>query len=373
MPHKLTFFPIGNADTCLVNLDNGMRLLFDFAHCERQEDDADPRINLHDALLEELSEQDEKRIEVVAFTHADDDHIRGATDFFELDHAQKYQSSERVKISELWVPAAFICETGLTGEGRILQKEARHRLQEGYGVRVFSRPEALRAWFDEQALDLQDRLAMISDAGTLVPSLEIARDGVEVFVHSPFAFRQEEDMIDRNADSIVVQLTFLVNQKDTRVMLGADTPYERWQDIVNITKTHSKESRLLWDVFKLPHHCSYLSLGPEKGSEKTEPVEETEWLFGQGRTGGIVVSCSDPIVDTDSDLPPHFQTAAYYTEVASNINGSFKVTMEHPNTDKPKPLVIIIGEDGAKIEKKERPISARIATTAPRAGLRRRR
>jgi hypothetical protein len=56
---------------------------------------------------------------VVAFTHLDKDHIGGASDFFYLEHATKYQDKNRIEIKTLWVPAAAIVEEGTEDEARI--------------------------------------------------------------------------------------------------------------------------------------------------------------------------------------------------------------------------------------------------------------
>ena len=67
----------------------------------------------------------------------------------------------------------------------------------------------------------------------------------------------------------------------------ADAIHDCSSDIVDITKYHGREARLEWDIAKLPHHCSYLSLGPgEKGEDKTEPVEQVKWLYEEQRQAG---------------------------------------------------------------------------------------
>src|SRR3989339_1133976 len=139
--HKITFYPLGNADSYLVDLDKGKKLLFDYAQCRDEEDDKDRRIDLASALKNDLKESDRNYYDVVAFTHCDDDHIGGFSEFFYLQHAEKYQDEKRVKINELWVPAAIVIEEGLTGEAAILRAEARYRLKEGKNIRVFSRPD----------------------------------------------------------------------------------------------------------------------------------------------------------------------------------------------------------------------------------------
>ncbi len=107
------------------------------------------------------------------------------------------------------------------------------------------------------------------------------------------------------------------------------------------------------DIFKLPHHCSYLSLGPEKGKDKTEPVPNVKWLFeDQGQGGGIIVPTSAPIPTRDTDQPPHRQAANYHKDNVADKVGEFRVTMEFPITSKPEPMVIEINGLDAKVVKR---------------------
>lgn len=349
--HKLTFFPLGNADSCRIDLHDGKKLLFDFANVHDPDDKNDRRIDLAKALLNDLEDANRNYFDVVAFTHVDDDHIHGFSEFFHLEHAGKYQSDDRVKIRELWVPAAVIIEEGLTGEARILRSEARHRLKKKRGIRVFSRPRRLKEWLEKEGLELDDFRHLITDAGQLVPGFSKSQDGVEFFVHSPFATREDGELIFRNEASLVLQAKFEYAGIATQLILSADTTHDVWEEIVKVTRYKNRDEKLSWDVFKLPHHCSYTALGPEKGKHKTEPVDEVKWLFEQGKSGGIIVSTSLPIPDNDdSDQPPHRQAANYYKDVVSNIDGRFVVTMEYPFKSKPEPLVITIDSTGANIK-----------------------
>ena len=42
--HKVTFFPLGNADCCLIDLHGGQKILFDCAATPVQERSGHPRI-----------------------------------------------------------------------------------------------------------------------------------------------------------------------------------------------------------------------------------------------------------------------------------------------------------------------------------------
>jgi len=374
---KLRFYPLGNADCCLVDLDSGKKLLFDYADTRNPDDEDDLRIDLPKTLRDDLKAADRSSFDMVAFTHLDKDHYQGASNFFFLEHAKKYQDKARIKMDVMWVPAAIITEDGVEDdEGKVIQAEARYRLKQKKGIRVFSRPARLKAWLDKNKIKLEDVKHLITDAGQIPPEFSTDKDGVEFFVHSPFAKRLDENTVeDRNGDSLILQASFTSGEAVTKFILAADATHEVLADIVSITKHKKNDSRLQWDVFKLPHHCSYLSIGPEKGTDKTEPVDEVAWLYEQqGQDGCIIVSTSKPIpgkgTDEDKDdNPPHRQAANYYKGVKTLHDGEFVVTMEHPKPWAPATVEVRIDEGKATLLKRAATASA-IATArpAPRAG-----
>ncbi len=365
--HKVHFFPIGNADSCLIELENGRRALFDFADMRNANDEGDKRCDLEKELRDCLD--GDKEIDVVAFTHLDIDHCKRAKEVFHLEHAAKYQGDDRIKIKTMWVPASAILEEGIEGQARTLRAEARYRFIEGEGIRVFSRPDALDVFLRERDIDPAKRRNLITDAGTLCPEFNLDHDGVEFFAHSPFAEHCDDEIIVRNDSALFVQATFRVAGRNTKLILSADVGYETIDDIVRITQFHGNDARLEWDINNVPHHSSYNSLGSEKGEDETEPTENLKWLYEvQGQPGSIIVSTSCPIPDEDTTQPPHRQTAAYYKRVVKGLGGQFVVTMEHPSKDKPKPLVLEIGAKGYSVLKLVGGSAAIIGSAAPRAG-----
>lgn len=375
--HKLTFHPLGNADCCRIDLHSGKKLLFDYAATRDPDDDDDRRCDLPQLLRDDLENVGRDYYDVLAFTHLDEDHYKGASQFFWLEHAAKYQGDGRIKIQALWVPAAVITEDGVDHEeGRILQREARYRFKKGEGIRVFSRPDRLRDWCKKNEVDFDARKHLITDAGQLVPDFDNKREhGVEFFVHSPFAKRLNDGGLeDRNDDSLVLHATFHVEGVDTRLLLMADMTHEVLSDIVGVTRSRARAERLDWEVAKLPHHCSYLSLGPDKGEDKTIPVDNVRALYEEHRSSNaMIVSTSKPIPvkgsEEDEDpCPPHRQAANYYKGILDD-EGDFYVTMEHPSTTNPEPIVIEIDSAKARVRKHNvgAPFVA-VGTRTPRAG-----
>ena len=377
MTAKLTFHPLGDADCTRFDLADGRKLLVDYADMRNPEDPWDRRIDLPTELKSDLRAAKRDYYDVVLFTHLDDDHCCGSGDFFWLDHAAKYQGEGRIKIRELWVPAAAILEEGCQDSARIIRQEARYRLKEGNGIRVFSRPAKLKEWLEKNGLTLESRAHLITDAGQLVPGFSTAGpERVQFFIHSPFGWRQDDNgIVDRNQDSVVFQATFLEGSRETHALFMSDINYDSIDQIVQTTRRHKREDRLRWDIFKIPHHCSYLSIGPEKGEDETKPTPDVKWLYeaqGQPRCTMMSTSKSIPVKGSaeDKDVqPPHREAANYYKRVANMKDGAFKVTMDLPSSSKPKPSTIEITERGATLLSVSATVgAASVISTPARAG-----
>lgn len=375
--HKLTFHTLGNADSTRIDLENGLKILIDYGDERDPKNPQDKRIDLAETLRSDLKKSGKDRFDVNVFTHLDSDHINRSSEFFEFDHAKKYQGGDRVKMPMMWVPAAAILETGNDRDARVVQAEAKWRLDKNYGIRVFSSPGMLDGWFASKKIKPADRAHLITNAGETVEGFSLAHDGVEFFCHSPFATRSDQGkLLDRNKDAIALHATFLSGGRCSRALFLSDLTYDVIADIVRVTEWHGKKDpsrlqRLMWDIQKISHHCSYTALSEDKGTNKTKPDPYVDRLFRDyGQEHGVIVSTSKPIPTDDSDIqPPHRQAANYYRDVAQDEFREFKVTMENPNKNSPKPLVIKIDGMGVAVEKQVIVGAASIISSpAPRAG-----
>lgn len=365
----ITFYPSGNADTCLLSLENGKRVIYDYANMYVANDDNDLRIDLESEIRVSLLGENE--IEVLAISHLDKDHYKGVSELFWLDHALKYQSEDRIKVNTLWVPAAAILETGISDEGRAIRQEARHRLKNNYGIRVFSTPNLLDKWLIDNGIDPETRRHLMTDAGNVAPEFSLLIDDVEFFVHSPFQQKSEDgSMIVRNDANLHMQAKFVVGGVETYLMLSADTGYELLEQIYDVSRYNGNEERLLSDINNVPHHCSYRSLSDEKGKTITSPTTKVQSLYeGYCREGCSLVSTSNLIEDVEGLQPPHFQAKNYYQSVANMKGGEFLVTMNYPSSTRPSPMVFDLSVRGHKLRKPFVAASTTVASTvAPRAG-----
>ena len=60
--HRLTIYPLGNADTTKIDLGNGRTLLFDYANTRDPDDETDRRIDLPAQLHSELAKARRKDV-----------------------------------------------------------------------------------------------------------------------------------------------------------------------------------------------------------------------------------------------------------------------------------------------------------------------
>ena len=371
---KIKFYPVGNGDTCLITTDRGHKLLFDF-NAPSNQGPADKRIDLAKELGDELRRSGRTYLDVVSFSHLDSDHFAGSSEFFYLTHAKKYQTSGRIHIIDMWVPASVILEKKWeqSPEGRIIQAEARYRLKVGKGIKVISAPNKLDAWLKQQGIRPSSRSHSIVSAGQLMPGFTMGNSGMDIFIHSPFSFQRDQyPAVDRNRESSAFHVRFQDGQSYVNLMLTADSPYEVMSEIVAITEWAGNKERLIWDVMKVSHHCSYKSLGPKKGKTATTPAKEIKRLHeGYGKRGAILVSPSDIIPSVDTIQPPHRQAAAYYRSVAAQLGGKFYVTMEYPDRAAPKPLELEVkgyGTGATVLTASSGTAPAIITQPSPRAG-----
>lgn len=382
--HNVRFYPVGNGDTSQVILSGGRRVLFDFCHYNKAENESDPRIDLKSQLRSELKDARRDYFDVVALTHADTDHIAGCTEFFYLEHAFKYQGDGRIKIKELWVPAAFLIEEverdQLSDEFPILRREARHRVLEGKGIKVFSKPKKLMDNWLRQALKDRGEAETARDhlfvnAGQVVNGFTLAGDGAEFFCHSPFISHCDEGDIVRNEAALIFNIRLHADGGNFDFMQIGDSTWEVLEEIVSITKAHKNEDRLKWNLLNIPHHCSYKALSDEKGEKETEPKPLVKELLLHGRKDAYLVSSSKPIPDTkemyeDTKQPPHIQAKNAYETYRRKIEGRrILVTMEEPNTWKPEPITFEVSAGGVAWIRASSGSPAILTSKPPRAGL----
>jgi len=380
--HKIKFYPVGNGDSSQIILSNNKRILMDYRQHPSGTDSTRPEIDLRATLKDELKSNNRDSFDVVMFTHADKDHIEGSTEFFYLEHTQKYQSAERIKIEELWVPAAMLLESvsidERSSEFAILRAEARYRLKNGRGIKVFSKPDGVVNLLKSYGIGENDRDHLFVDAGTIVDTFSLEKDGVEFFCHSPYKKHCDDGAKKelRNEAALIFNVRFKQGDLTYDLFASGDSTCEVLADIVNISEFHGNGDRLAWNIYSLPHHCSYLALAPagEKGKTKTKPTDDVKRLLSNGKQNSYIVSSSHPIGNDnaayESTQPPHVQAKNTYLDIIEEIKGrKFLVTMEEPNKIRPKPLTFEVSSFGLSLVRNSSAAATLAAAASPaRAG-----
>lgn len=365
MSQTITFFPEGNAECVLLELKNGKRMLMDYANMHS----SDPRYNDLTTSLKNIDSFD-----VVMFTHPHDDHVKGASDFFRFDHAVKYQTGNRTKIKELWISAAFLLDVNPCEDARVIRQEARYRLKEcgGEGIKIFAAPGSLVSWLEDNDLSTNEDDYPIIHAGTLLDnSMHNLGDEISIFVHAPFS-EDAEDADSRNDPSIVISIALDNAGQTTNMFITGDTPHNVLEKIVERSEFYENTDYLKWDLYDIPHHCSYTGLSGEKGEDITEPSEILKRLLGKyGQENAFLVASCRAFADVGENdtQPPHIQAQKAYKKYSKNSDGSSKImfiTSEYKGKTNPKPLRFKI--DCTGIREDTGIASTFIRTPAPRAG-----
>ena len=79
-------------------------------------------------------------------------------------------------------------------------------------------------------------------------------------------------MIDRNQNSIVMQVTLREGGEDTHVLLGSDVGYESIEQIMQTTRRNGNEDRLRW-------HSTAPGFAGTPLTAYREPMEALEWTM----------------------------------------------------------------------------------------------
>jgi hypothetical protein len=201
----------------------------------------------------------------------------------------------------------------------------------GKNILVFSKPQALADWLEprlkERGESASARDHLFVDAGTIVPGFSLATDGVEFFCHSPFIKHCDDGDIIRNRASLIFNVRIRADGADYDYLEVGDATWEELEDMLSTTKYHKNDDRLAWDLFNIPHHCSYLALNEEgqKGEKETVPKPLVKELLLKGKKDAYIVSCSKPMPDVTESYeqlqPPHIQARNTYERYLKEVDG----------------------------------------------------
>jgi len=363
MPANLVFFPVGNGDMTLIELESGRTILIDINIRVSADDPNEPVPDVVSMLRQRLQRDKQGRLYVDVFllTHPDQDHCRGLVRHFHLGAPDTYSKSEdKIFIREIWSsPIVFRRASSiltLSEDAKAFSTEARRRVK-------YFRDYGLATIGDGNRIQImgEDENGKTNDLGSILVKVNDLVIGVNGVFDSSMAARllgplpksnneEEEEALAKNCSSVILHFEIKVSGVTTcQFLSGGDAEVAIWE---RLWREHKHRNWLEYDILQTPHHCSWHSLSYDSWSDKgTAAVVSADArnALSQARTGAVIVASSKPINANDSD-PPCIGAKREYEEIARRVSGSFKCTGEHPTKLSPKIMEFEIGAHGPRLK-----------------------
>ena len=362
MAARLTFFPVGNGDMTLIELDSGKTILIDINIRAAADDPGDDTPDVAAKLRKRLKRDASGRPYVDAFllSHPDQDHCAGLRNHFHLGPPGEWsKAGDKILIRETWSsPMVFrrasrdhtLCE-----DAKAFNKEVRRRVQ-------LFRDHGAAVEGDRILILGEDENGKTDDLALILVKVDETFNRINYVQDSSFTARllaplpkseddEEEDTLSKNKSSTIIQFSLAADgvADRCRFLTAGDAEVAIWD---RLWERHSwRAQNLSYDVLLTPHHCSWHSLSYDSWSELREEAEVSEPArnaLSQARSGALLVASSDAIKDDDND-PPCIRAKREYEEIAENCSGDFKCVGEHPSEAHPDLLEVEITRNGPKL------------------------
>lgn len=360
---RITFFPVGNGDMTLIELESDRQILIDVNIRGAADDPDDDTFDVAGELRKRLKKDEQGRTYVDAFllSHPDQDHCRGLRNHFHLGKPEDWvKTDNKILINEIWSsPMIFrraskdhvLCE-----DAEAFNKEARRRVLKfkGGDTTMTTGNRVLILGEDENGkTDGLD--AILVKTGEVFDRIDGVTDGTmaaRLLAPMPKSDDEEvENLRSKNHSSSIINFTLSGEGKTDACLFltGGDAEVAIWDMLWERTK--DTPEHFSYDIMQTPHHCSWHSLSYDSWGDMGEDAEVNENArnaLSQARTGAIIVATSNEILDDDND-PPCIRAKREYEEIADEAGGEFVCTGDTPNSPlefeitgaglKPKPTI----------------------------------
>jgi len=349
---KITFYPVKNGDTNLIEFSDGVKMLIDCKFRSEAEKENDDYNVIDDLLSNKLTTQKHGLPYLNAFvlTHPDQDHCLGfESKFFTGKNPEKEEPSSEEKddklilVGELWYsPRVFAeYEKDLSADAKAFKKEVERRMElwknndstknkPGNRIRIIGYADV-----DDLEGIPDDRIAAAGDEISDVDGAN--RTKYKFFIHAPF--KKSIDGDSRNETSIVMQISIDADEKKDvgKVFFGGDAEWRVWKQIQDKT---AEDKYLEWNILEAPHHCSYTFFSDNRDDD---PEQSSIDFLNHIKGNGFIVSSSKTIKQ-NSDNPPCQKAKNRYIEHLPNKDEDYFKCTEEDN--KQAPVVFEIRKDG---------------------------
>ncbi len=387
MATTITFFPVDNGDMTLIRFGDAEEttLLIDV---NIRADADNPDIDVRDVakdLREKLKTDEHGRPYVDAFllSHPDADHCRGLIKHFYMGQITDYPDDDkedkdkRILIKEMWSsPIVFRRASKnhvLSDDASTWATEARRRVKanrdKGFVVSDGDRIQIMGKDIDGKTDDLGPILRLRdSHFNSISGKTSLYFSAHLIAPLDPEDTEEEEECLAKNQSSVIINFTLAAdncNPVGANFLTGGDAEVFIWNCLWS---RHKHEPQVFeYDLLQTPHHCSWHSLSYDSWSEMKEKAkvdEDARNALSQTKNGAVIVACSKPIKDDDTD-PPCIRAKTEYVSITQKAKGDFYCTGEYPNSNAVEPLVFTVTTEGVSPPpKKETTKKAVIITTS---------
>ncbi|WP_372069604.1 metallohydrolase (plasmid) [Tistrella mobilis] len=370
MAAVVTFFPVGNGDMTLIQLESGRTILIDI---NIRQPDGDVRDVAKD-LRSRLRVDSNKRpyVDAMLLSHPDRDHCLGLEDNFHLGSLSQYNDPgfQKIVIREMWSsPMVFRRASKnhtLCSDAKAWNKEARRRVnlfQERKSADCGDRILILGEDEDGKTNTLTEILVKSNGLITKIDGFKDETFKGLLLAPMPKGTEDEENTRSKNQSSVIIQfsLAYGARSEACKFLSGGDAEVAIWERIWKDNKNTIQN--IEYDLLQAPHHCSWHSLSWDSWSDKGEAVkvsQDARSALGQARTGAYIVASSKKICDDDGD-PPCVRAEREYKEILKNVNGIFVNTATHTDKGGAVPMEFEVAADGIILRRVDKKASVSAA------------
>ncbi len=340
---SITYFPVGNADTSLIELKEDINILID---CQFTDD---PIFNIPDYLRSRIKEINGiYHLDVLIVSHPHNDHILGFSSEFYCGDPKKFTETDKkagkILIDEIWFsPRIFNNLDDLSDDAKIFKKEAARRIEcyrendEVPGNRI----QIIGATDNEDYADLDEIMIIAGEETNKFNNKYLSDFRLRVF--APVKKDSDDDSIDLNNSSIVLLTKFDVDGEEeiVRAFFGGDAEYQVWERIYK--KNSSDLEAIKWDIFLAPHHCSWTFFNDINNDVPNESSLKIIELHNDD--GKVIVSSKS--IKNNTDNPPSYKAKMKYISAVGKNN--FFCTGDYPDNNEENPIYITMSSRGYSI------------------------
>lgn len=385
--NRVTFFPVGNGDTILIEA-NDKTILTDVNYrCERHTDRFRSSIDVNGMIgnAATLGAEDaaqpfewiyydfaldlqyacyhssyrsnrEYRLSLLVLTHPNKANLTGFEKLFYQGDPAEFEDRPReddklILVEEMWITPCFADSGYETEESRPVFQEIQRRLD-------------LRGTKESELNG--NRITILAVPVAESGLTKIVSRNIEAHVLSPI--QQEGDapsvmsganQSDVNNSSLVIRWTIKVFGGANRILLGGDANVEVWDRIGKNYNLYA--DKLNWHILLAPHHCSIDVLARKNQEGKYEYSENALNALSQVEGDGFIVSSSKEIRESDDSMPSWEARKKYLgmlkdadeARFLNPDNYAYGPLLYSPHQDdKPEPVIFTLTKQGPVLDER---------------------